>query len=169
MRRRRRRSWWVRSGLLSLVFRVGVVHIPVRYEQWSMGGKYKYSVDKKSSTLTPTERWRGLHDNPHISKHALDRWDERTPPESRSIEYAYLRSKECEVAHKHSEFCLSSGRRPDEVRVYGGVTDEGNQYFPLFIICNNNIVTVYDTQYVKDEPLRKYLFAHVQGNNLQYE
>lgn len=130
---------------------------------------HKYAVrpgtDAEHDTATSREyRWRHEHGHPRITQHAQDQWDARTPPGSVSPETAW------ENAVGVGDGVLDAfedhgGQTPDEVRLYHGVTDAGEAYTILFLVCGRpgdagdeyHVRTVYSPSGTDDPRLRAYL------------
>lgn len=97
-------------------------------------------------------------DRPFLTWHAQQRWDERTPWWSRSIEYAY----NCGVPvfeFRDIVFRSSDENDPDQVRVFGENTEHG-KYGVMLFIEEKSLVTVYpiDRAFLS-KPVKAYLWC----------
>lgn len=109
------------------------------------------------------------HDRPRISLHAQDRWDDRTPWWSHSIEYAYQVGVPI-FEINYTAFAQQDGEKPDLVRVFGEHTEHG-VYAVLLFIVNDCLTTVYRVGPASiSPPLKCYLWRLVvQQGHLEYD
>lgn len=103
------------------------------------------------------------HDRPRITYHAQQRWDERTPWWSRSIEYAYTAGVPI-FEFRSVAFRDKDGNEPDRVRVFGENTEHG-KYAALMFIVNDAVTTVYPVaKAFLSGPMKAYLWAVLDQN-----
>ena len=81
-------------------------------------------------------QWQYENDNPRLTTHFLQRWNERTPPGAVSPETAWDHAVGI-GDHLVEYFEDSGGQVADEVRLYHGQTSSGEYYTPLFIVCGS--------------------------------
>ena len=123
---------------------------------------YKYSTSTRSTRLSRTERWRGLENNPWMTDHALERWDQRMPLDACSPEAAYRESSLAVALERHPVFRTQNGNRPTEVRVcrrWVGEGDDEEAFCPVFIIVKESIVTVNRVTRINNSAVRAHLYA----------
>lgn len=91
------------------------------------------------------------------SKHAADRWRERTPPDSTGLITAWQKAHP--ITHARSYFNANPDHgTSDEIRVYHGVTSKQNtEYVMLLFRRNSCIVTTYEYTGVHDHLIEAYL------------
>lgn len=119
----------------------------------------KYSVSRSPS-------WSWVHEkgNPRFTDHALDRYDERTLPDSISPERAWEESVEMnEILHW---FNRQSHLETDRVRFYAGLSEEGRYGVAFPVTPNGNavesILTVHSIKSFSSRPIRAFLHSVAQ-------
>lgn len=112
-----------------------------------------------SSTYSVPKSSQWAFDNPRMSNHAAERWDERTPPDSISPEEAFEQSVDVSLVADAVED--KDGETPDELYYYYG-TEAEESYGALFLVDveDDTIVTVYRRRFVKDGAVRSYFAAY---------
>lgn len=100
----------------------------------STGQSTKYS-------LSARERWT-LDQDLYVTEHVVDRWDERTPESSRSVEWAVEHAVRDESVVEHPYFAAHS-RPTDAAHVYRGRTSDGLDYGVVFPELRDSLTTAY--------------------------
>lgn len=98
------------------------------------------------------EKWHKDHGNPRMTHHAANRWDERTPDDSVSPEYAYENGVDVSELREHFED--ADGTVAHEI-VYW----YNDGYGVLFVIQSNVIVTIYKEEYLDSMKARLMLLG----------
>lgn len=99
---------------------------------------------------------------PYWTKHALERWDERTPRGSCAPERAWAAGHDITVLRHHDGLTDCAGSNPDEARVFYGTAD-GQDYGAVFIVKHQQnwprrrVITVYKLGTLHHPELRAYL------------
>lgn len=122
-------------------------------------------------TVSERTRWQHEHDV-RLSDHAIDRYDDRTPPGAVSPETAFEASKPAGCIRHAREFkrlVSTHDNRPDrheppdEVRLYCGYTPRGERYTAIFIIRSSGgdtvVTSVYPLAFIRDNRVKSYLNA----------
>lgn len=119
---------------------------------------------------TAHQESRGLQRRLHIARqrltdHAIEQWDDRTPEDARSPEWALAHSvRDSDVVDLDHFYQEHRNRRADAVHCYRGRTGSGAVYGAAFIEINDVIVTCYTIGSVWDPALRAYLQARVDSD-----
>lgn len=104
-----------------------------------------------------------------FSRHALKRWDQRTPSSSVSPETALRRSTSLETLRLDQEFHCSKYGYTDVLRAYGGVGENERSYTPIFIIHEDTVATILNTTRVSDPAVKAYIEATITYKAGRYD
>jgi hypothetical protein len=109
---------------------------------------------------------RDTQGRPAISDHIVedDRWRDRMPASARGPRHALKHADPAPGMDAHPYF-----GHPDRVWVYGGRTESGIQYFPVFIERAAVARTTFRVQSIDNGPVRAYLHAIAQQGGLYDE
>lgn len=112
---------------------------------------HKYSTDT-TSAQSATWRWQHVHGHPRLSDHAIERYDQRTAPESVSPERAWRNGIDAGLVTSYFD-----GTRPAAEVRWHPETDA------VFISVGDVVVTTLVLRRVDDGAVRAYLHARAQA------
>ena len=127
------------------------------------GRTYKYSTgpdphaDARETSRTRSKVWQWEHQQgePHLTSHALDRWDSRTDAASVAPETAWLDGVDVDLVTPFFEG-RTQPHPPDEVRFH-------RPSGALFVRYDASIVTILRADGVDDGAVRAYIHAKADG------
>lgn len=111
----------------------------------------KYSVGRNARW-----RWDNEQNNPHMTIHLQERWDERTPIWAKSPEHAYLHG--VDIDHIIGYFTDNGGQTPERA-VYFAERRRDDGYGVVLLIRENCVVTVYRLASIENTAIRAFLTA----------
>lgn len=102
----------------------------------------KRTNTKYGNQITRNSRWQWDHKsgNPNLTKHALERYDQRTPAWSSSPEHAWTNG--IDVTSLSDYLIDKGGQTPEEARYYAETTDR-EWFGVLLLVRDSSIVTCY--------------------------
>lgn len=96
---------------------------------------------KYGGQITPEWRWSCEH-GVNVTRHARDRWDDRTPADSVSLEHAWEHGRRIPETF-YAVFSDKRQQDPDEVRTWREGEDVcSRSYQVCLVVRNDHIVTV---------------------------
>lgn len=105
-------------------------------------------------------RYRQKHGNPRLSDHVIGglredgggQWDDRMPTHSRSPEWVLTRADPVDAGP-----ALPAFSDIDRLWLADCIALDGTAYRPVFIECDNTIMTVVPVRHLSHAPTRAYL------------
>lgn len=101
----------------------------------------------------------------NVIKHAIDNWEERTD-NTISIHTAW--NKAHPIGYVRSFFHKPEHEPCDEIRMYHGVTEDGEEYTMLILARGNDIITTFPYTGVSDHLVDSYL-DELEDATIYYE